>query len=81
MAVTEYETPFKREKVGLCSGWLRTFHADPVPCWLKKGTMTLPKKGEPIIMVGPGTGVAAFRSFIQSYQGKKVLIFGCRGEK
>jgi sulfite reductase alpha subunit-like flavoprotein len=39
---------------------------DLVPVWLKKGTMTLPKDAQtPLIMVGPGTGVAAFRSFIQ----------------
>ena len=36
-------------------------------------------------MVGPGTGVAAFRSVIQHYGkagGRKlVLVFGCRSEQ
>lgn len=72
MAVTEYKTPFKREKKGLCSHWLRIQHSttqgaesDPIPVWLKKGTMTIhPDPKIPLILVGPGTGIAAFRSFI-----------------
>ena len=74
MAVTDYTTTFKRHKVGVCSYWLATQvpeTSDVIPLWLEKGTMKLPviKDGEtkthPVIMVGPGTGVAAFRSFIQ----------------
>jgi sulfite reductase alpha subunit-like flavoprotein len=42
MAVTEYETQFKREKVGICSGWLREMSEHTVPVWLKRGTLTLP---------------------------------------
>ena len=34
-----------------------------VPVWLKKGTMSFPVN-RPLIFVGPGTGVAAFRSAI-----------------
>ena len=61
--------------------------SDPVPVWLKKGTLALPNDpATPIIMVGPGTGVAAFRSFIHALkseddeQPQMVLIFGCRSE-
>lgn len=37
-----------------------------MPLWVKKGTMTFPKdKDTPVIMVGPGTGVAPFRSAVQ----------------
>jgi sulfite reductase alpha subunit-like flavoprotein len=68
MAVTEYTTKFKREKKGICSYWLSrqmSEQNDPIPVWLKKGSFTFPSAIEtPLIMVGPGTGLAAFRSFI-----------------
>ncbi|KAG7248464.1 hypothetical protein CRUP_019876 [Coryphaenoides rupestris] len=79
---------FKLRK-GLCSTWLASL--DPtqeevrVPLWIKKGTMRFPAEKEtPVIMVGPGTGVAPFRSAVQerTAQGKtaNVLFFGCRSE-
>ena len=37
-----------------------------VPLWVKKGSLRFPKeKDTPVIMVGPGTGVAPFRSALQ----------------
>ncbi|CDW72589.1 nadph-dependent diflavin oxidoreductase 1 [Stylonychia lemnae] len=92
MAVTDYTTKFKRHKRGVCSSWLSEQDAEKtketVPIWLEKGTMKIPpiKDGKtyPIIMVGPGTGVAAFRSFIQylaQYPDQEiVLVFGSRSE-
>ena len=85
MLVTEFETKFKRQITGICSGWLRSLaplQGDSIPIWLKKGTMTFPE-GKPLIMVGPGTGVAAFRAVIQQFRDsgqQLVLIFGCRSQ-
>lgn len=37
-----------------------------VPLWVKSGTLKFPEdKDTPVIMVGPGTGVAPFRSALQ----------------
>lgn len=64
MAVVKYETRLKRQITGVCSGWLA--RSDPgvnVPIWWKKGTMKFTIE-RPMIFVGPGTGVAAFRAAI-----------------
>lgn len=48
-----------------------------VPLWVKKGTLKFPEEDIPAIMVGPGTGVAPFRSALQERiaQGKNGVIF------
>jgi len=64
VAITEYETKFQRKIIGVCSGWFKRSEIGiVVPCWLKKGTMTF-YDDKPLIMVGPGTGIAAFRAAI-----------------
>ncbi|KAG7221222.1 hypothetical protein INR49_017439 [Caranx melampygus] len=89
VAVVRYKTKMFKPRRGLCSTWLASL--DPtqgevcVPLWVKKGTLRFPSdKDTPVIMVGPGTGVAPFRSAIQerTAEGKtgNVLFFGCRSE-
>ncbi|KAJ8300702.1 hypothetical protein KUTeg_022221 [Tegillarca granosa] len=69
MAVVEYKTKLYKPRRGVCSTWLAGL--DPsdnvkVPIWVKKGTIAFPKDpNTPVIMVGPGTGCAPFRSLIQ----------------
>ena len=83
MAVTEFKTNFGRQIFGVCSSWLRDSQkGEVVPLWLKKGSLKF-ANDRPLIFVGPGTGVAAFRSAIYSLKHTKqtiVLIFGCRSE-
>ncbi|RXN10346.1 NADPH-dependent diflavin oxidoreductase 1 [Labeo rohita] len=89
LAVVEYKSMLLKPRKGLCSSWLASL--DPskgdvyVPLWVKKGSLSFPQDPDtPVIMVGPGTGVAPFRSAIQerAAQGKmaNVLFFGCRSE-
>ena len=77
-----------RTRKGVCS----TFLADrcsssPAPIFPTASKFRLPEDGDvPIIMVGPGTGVAPFRAFLQERQvigarGKTWLFFGSQREK
>lgn len=90
VAVVEYYTRLKAQRKGLCSNWLRNLNAgDCVKISIKKGTFRFPKEIDtPIIMVGPGTGLAIFRAILQDSElakynckNKFVLFFGCRYEE
>lgn len=84
VAVVRYETNH-RSRVGVCS----TFLADrvalketPVPVFVSDSHFGVPEDGaKDIIMVGPGTGIAPFRAFMQERiatgaTGRNWLFFG-----
>jgi len=76
MAVVEYKTPFRREKRGICSSWLASLLADSgghqVPVSFSKGSFRMPSSlSTPVLMVGPGTGIAPFMSMCQE---REVLL-------
>lgn len=66
VAVVRYRTPYGREKRGVCSSWLAALSpGDRVPVWARAGSMRLPDDAAvPLVFVGPGTGVAPFRSML-----------------
>lgn len=89
VAVVEYQTRLKAPRKGLCSNWLKTLQAsDRARVSIKKGTFSFPPDNDtPLVMVGPGTGLAIFRSILQEYElkgkatnDKLLLFFGCRNE-
>ena len=88
VAIVEYKTNLKAPRMGLCSNWLNKItNGQKIRIVIKKGTLRWPKNDEPIVMVGPGTGLAPFRSLLQHKQAtwnKKdllTLFFGCRNDK
>lgn len=92
VAAVVTKTPLGKIKKGLCTQWLTglTPSQDRLRIWIKKGSPGFclpPDPQTPFIMIGPGTGLAPFRSFIQERVAKhrsgvalgKILLFtGCR---
>lgn len=66
VAVVDFKTPWGRRKGGVASSWLASLQpGDVVPMAIKRGTFTLPTDPSvPLLLVGPGTGVAPMRSII-----------------
>ncbi|KAI9501085.1 hypothetical protein BX070DRAFT_195190 [Coemansia spiralis] len=86
VAIVHYKTLIRKPRVGLCTKWLMQMPlGQNVGLRFTKGTMKLPTDPTtPIIMVGPGTGIAAFMAFIQQRRkdnaNANYLFFGCRSE-
>nr|UZN72640.1 cytochrome P450 reductase [Spodoptera frugiperda] len=92
--VVKYKTPTGRVNKGVTTTWLADNKPEPgkplprVPVFIRKSQFRLPLQSQtPIIMVGPGTGLAPFRGFLQERAfarangkevGDNVLYFGCR---
>lgn len=94
VALVNYRVDAKTEHFGVCSSWLHSLvEDDTVPCHIRPAPkFHLPEKENvPVIMIGPGTGIAPFRSFWEErvYQISKNpelksnmhLYFGCRNSK
>ncbi|XP_046840144.1 NADPH--cytochrome P450 reductase-like [Xenia sp. Carnegie-2017] len=91
--VVDYKTRLNRRIKGVATTWLAEKKPDVVeiprvPIFIRKTLFRLPiKPSTPVIMIGPGTGFAPFRGFIQERHVKKkegkplgdtILFFGCR---
>eukprot|EP01135_Chromosphaera_perkinsii_P009412 Nk52_evm88s1737 gene=Nk52_evmTU88s1737 len=100
--VVKYTTPKGRVAKGVCTNYLANLVPKEgkvirAPVYIRKSTFRLPKSAsKPVVMIGPGTGLAPFRGFIQeralereelaqlndleSY-GETILYFGCRNRE
>lgn len=106
LAVVQYTTRMGRIRKGLCSNFLASLNSQGsltcvdqvdfiekplVPIQITPGFTRLPNDPNiPVIMVGPGTGCAIFRSFLQQRQvlkskgtsvGPAAFFFGCRHQE
>ncbi|KAM1358381.1 hypothetical protein ACFX2F_045481 [Malus domestica] len=89
--VVSWTTPFKRIRAGLCSNWLSKLDPEQgvyVPVWFQKGSLPPPRPSLPLILIGPGTGCAPFRGFVEERAIQSLtestapvlFFFGCRNE-
>ncbi|WVQ97522.1 NADPH-dependent diflavin oxidoreductase 1 [Kwoniella sp. CBS 9459] len=85
VALVEYKTNLKIPRRGLCSQWLDKLTVGTrIPIYIGPPTLSLPPNPEtPVILVGPGTGVAPMRAFVemrvaQGAADNTAVYFGCR---
>jgi sulfite reductase alpha subunit-like flavoprotein len=83
--MVEYKTNLAIPRRGLCSSWLQDLPLETrIPLKISPPTLFLPPlPSTPVILVGPGTGVAPMRAFVEERvrQGAAkdtMLYFGCR---
>ncbi|WVZ68934.1 hypothetical protein U9M48_017805 [Paspalum notatum var. saurae] len=91
VSIVSWLTPFKRTRYGLCSTWLARLNQNEdnlIPCWIHKGSLPPPRPLVPLVLIGPGTGCAPFRAFVEERAAQAaaeptapvVFFFGCRNQ-
>ena len=96
--LVSYKTGSNRTNTGVATGYLKnkvpsnteSIPSPTVPIFIRRSQFKLPfRPSTPIIMVGPGTGFAPFRGFLQHRQWQKedgrdvgdtILFTGCRNK-
>ena len=89
VALVDYRTRYGRRKIGVCSNYFSLLQpGDPVALWIRRGSFPSSAAERPLILVGPGTGLAPMRAMLQERLRlpcaeprafpHTMLFFGCR---
>uniref|UniRef100_K3X4C7 NADPH-dependent FMN and FAD-containing oxidoreductase n=1 Tax=Globisporangium ultimum (strain ATCC 200006 / CBS 805.95 / DAOM BR144) TaxID=431595 RepID=K3X4C7_GLOUD len=97
VAIVDFLTPYKRRRTGICSAYFQSLEPEKeqkvVSMWIKTGLFDPPSRENEMLLIGPGTGLAAMRAIIQERKvlraqaaadathGYTYLYFGSRHEK
>lgn len=91
VSIVSWRTPLNRTRHGLCSTWLAGLlpnEENIIPCWIHRGSLPCPQPSVPLVLIGPGTGCAPFRAFVEERAAQSVaeptapilFFFGCRNQ-
>jgi sulfite reductase alpha subunit-like flavoprotein len=94
IAIVKYKTVIKRIREGVCTRYISSLGSGTqITVTIQKGGLGVTSKDveRPVVMIGPGTGIAPMRSLIYQRQmwrqelgmkqaEKDLLFFGCRNE-
>uniref|UniRef100_A0ACD5ZBY2 Uncharacterized protein n=1 Tax=Avena sativa TaxID=4498 RepID=A0ACD5ZBY2_AVESA len=91
VSIVSWRTPLKRTRHGLCSTWLAGLcpnEENIIPCWIQRGSLPPPRPSIPLVLIGPGTGCAPFRAFVEERAAQSaaeptapvLFFFGCRNQ-
>ena len=90
VAIVKYQTVIRKIRRGVCSRYLENLEAgSTISVTLQKGglDLTSAELNKPVVLVGPGTGIAPIRSLLwqrlaskPDHEGDSVLFFGCRNK-
>jgi len=93
VAAVAWVSPARRRVRGLASAWLAALPPGAsFPVWWEAGSLRAPPRDVPLILVGPGTGIAPLRAMLQRRAAERedaqqagslppppcTLFFGCR---
>jgi sulfite reductase alpha subunit-like flavoprotein len=96
IAIVKYKTVIKKIREGVCTRYVSSLRpGQSITVTLQKGGLGVTKKemGKPVVMIGPGTGIAPMRALIYQREWwrqeaedeaarqkhpKDLLFFGCR---
>ncbi|ODV86556.1 hypothetical protein CANARDRAFT_7025 [[Candida] arabinofermentans NRRL YB-2248] len=66
VAIVEYKTIIRRIRKGVCTRWIKELNVgDQISISINRNNVSFGSNEEPLIMVGPGTGIAPMKALVE----------------